>query len=73
MISYKAKKSLLYSELDLPRRNSFFDLIHKKFIHNIDTLYYSITVENDWKYDPNCTLFKGYLASFQEKALREME
>lgn len=73
LISYKAKKSILYSELDSPRKHHFFDFTQKKFMHNIDTLYYSITVKNDWKYDSNCILFKSYLASFQESALKQME
>ncbi|MCM0627501.1 hypothetical protein M5J14_23810 [Lysinibacillus sp. OL1_EC] len=69
MISYSAKKTLLYQEIDDDTRKSYFDFTQKKFLHNIDTLYYVIKLKNDWKYDPNALLFKEYMDKFQAQAL----
>ncbi|MED3798987.1 hypothetical protein P4604_16555 [Lysinibacillus capsici] len=69
MISYSAKKTLLYQEIDDDRRKSYFDFTQKKFLHNIDTLYYVVKLKNDWKYDPNALLFKEYMNKFQAQAL----
>lgn len=70
MITYGAKKSVLYEEFDTDRNKEFFDLKTRKFLHNIDSLYYVIKVKNDWKYDSNALLFKDYLDRFQSLALR---
>lgn len=69
MISYSAKKTLLYQEIDEETRKNYFDFSQKKFLHNIDTLYYVIKLKNDWKYDSNALLFKEYMDKFQSQAL----
>lgn len=73
MISYSAKKSLLFSELDLDKRKLFFDFTQKKFIHNIDSLYFSVKVKNDWKYDNGVQLFLNFLENYRENALKSFE
>lgn len=73
MISYKTKKTVLYKELDSAKRKEFFDFTQKKFMHNVDTLYYTIKVNNDWNYDPNCQVFKGFLDEWQHSAVKVNE
>jgi len=40
------KRTDFYNELDKPKRE-IFDCIRQKYIHNIDTLYYTIFLKND--------------------------
>lgn len=61
MIVNQVKKTLLYSELNEVDRKSFFDLRNQKFVHNIDSFYLVIKVENDWNTDINCRQFVNYL------------
>ena len=68
MISYKAKKSRLYSEFSSEQSKEYFDFTQKNFMHNIDTLYYVIKVKNDWRECPNVHFFKSLLIQYQEKA-----
>jgi hypothetical protein len=73
MISYSAKKSLIYQELDSEKRTKFFDLTQKKFIHNIDSLYYVVKVKNDWNYDKGCQLFISFLEKYRSQAVKSFE
>ena len=73
MISYSAKKSVLYKELDQDTRKQYFDFTCQKFLHNIDTLYYVIKLDLDWKTNPNALLFKDYLRRFQRDAMESSE
>lgn len=66
MISYSAKKSILYEELDKEKRMQFFDFTQKKFIHNIDSLYYVVKVKNDWNYDQGVQLFLKFLEGYRK-------
>ncbi|MGN7119059.1 hypothetical protein ACTHQ8_22725 [Lysinibacillus odysseyi] len=68
MIPYSAKKSLIYKEMFDEKRTYFFDMKQKKFLHNIDTLYYVVKVKTDWLYDPNAIYFKDLLQAYQNKA-----
>lgn len=47
MITHLAKKSLLYNELEPQKREEFFSLKNRKFLHNIDSLYYVVRLEDD--------------------------
>lgn len=69
MITYAAKKSLLYSELDDQTRKKYFDFSTKKFLHNIDSLYYTVKLKNDWEFDINAQIFKEHLSNYQKLAL----
>lgn len=40
--------SLIYSELNKEELNNWFEMKHKKFLHNIDTFYYSVKLDNDF-------------------------
>ncbi|MDU1848466.1 MAG: hypothetical protein E6778_23420, partial [Niallia nealsonii] len=73
MISYSAKKSLIYSELDKPERDQYFDFTQKKFLHNIDSLYYVVKVKNDWNHDEGCKMFVGFLESYRKQAVKTYE
>jgi len=73
LISYHAKKSILYRELDEEKRKAYFDFSQKKFLHNIDSLYYVVKLKNDWRYDENASVFKSYLEKFQQLAFSSDE
>ena len=73
MISYSAKKSILYEELDKEKRMQFFDFTQKKFIHNIDSLYYVVKVKNDWNYDQGVQLFLKFLEGYRSQAIKSYE
>lgn len=73
MISYNAKKSLIYSELEHDDRQHFFDFKKEKFIHNIDSLYYVVKVKNDWNNDPGCISFVSYLEKKKMESLNSFE
>lgn len=47
MIHYAHKKSLIYSEFDEENNKYWFDFKQQKFLHNIDTYYYSINISFD--------------------------
>lgn len=73
MISYTAKKSKIYSELDPENRLKFFDFTQKKFIHNIDSLYYVVKVKNDWNYDRGVQLFLSFLEGYRKHAIKSYD
>ena len=43
----------IYQELDEKNRNFWFDYKQKKFLHNIDTFYYSVKLCDDFRSDTN--------------------
>lgn len=73
MITYKAKKSVLYKELDKEKREHFFSLTCQKVIHNIDSLYYVIKLKNDWSKDEGCKLFKSFLEKYRQEIVKTNE
>lgn len=73
LISNFAKRTEIYAELDNDKRLQFFDYKSKKFLHNIDSLYFSVKVKNDWKYDAGVQLFLNFLEGYREKALMSYE
>ena len=44
-------KTLIYKEFDECENQYWFDFKQKKFLHNIDTFYYSVKFWNDFTYD----------------------
>lgn len=48
MIDERMTKCILYNELSEEDRISFFDLRQRKFLHSIDTFYYSVSFGNDF-------------------------
>jgi hypothetical protein len=51
LIVDRQKNNLIYYELSEDERVNWFDLKDKKFLHNIDTFYYSIKLTNDFTAD----------------------
>ena len=43
----------IYQEMDEKNRNFWFDYKQKKFLHNIDTFYYSVKLCDDFRSDTN--------------------
>lgn len=63
MIENRFKNNLLYEELDDGKRFELFDLKQKKFLHNIDTFYYSVKLANDFtrdSEDSSCLALREY-------------
>jgi hypothetical protein len=73
LISNFAKRTAIFQELDNDKRKLFFDFKSKKFLHNIDSLYFSIKVKNDWKYDPGVQLLLKFLEGYREQAIKSFE
>ena len=73
MISYRAKKSLLYKEFDSDNRIKYFDYKNRSFLHNIDTLYYVVKLDCDWRNDVEALCFREVLYDFQQIALNESD
>lgn len=49
MIAYKQNEGCrIYSELDDQQNEYWFDFKREKFLHNIDTFYYSVKFQNDF-------------------------
>lgn len=73
MISRTTKSTLLYSELDAENRKVFFDRKDKKFIHNIDSLYYVVKVKNDWNHDEGVQLMLKILEGYRQHAIKSYD
>jgi hypothetical protein len=73
LIIKSIKNTVLYSELDQEKRKIFFDRKDKKFLHNIDSLYYVVKVKNDWNYDKGCLLFRDFLEVYRKQAIKSFE
>jgi hypothetical protein len=69
-INSSTKRTLIYKELSVEDQKKFFDLKQKKFIHNIDSLYYVVKVKNDWNNDSRCQLLVSLLAEAKSKAIK---
>lgn len=54
-------------------QRKYFDLTQRKFIHNIDSLYYVVKVKNDWNHDQGCQTFVSFLSEAKTKALKSYE
>lgn len=51
MIDTRLKTNLIFSELSSEQQVNWLDLKEKKFLHNIDTFYYSVKLINDFTQD----------------------
>lgn len=62
MIYHTSKESKIYNDFTDEQNNYWFDMKRqKKFLHEIDTYYYTITIDNDWYTDSNVRNFKAGL------------
>lgn len=62
----------IYQEFDEVDSNYWFDFKQKKFLHNIDTFYYSVKFLNDFTYDSKDKAVKHFRSYF-EHMYRDME
>ena len=61
-------KAEIYNEFDLEQQNYWFDFKQKKFLHNIDTFYYSVKFKNDFtagSRDTDVLEFREYFKKLQ--------
>ena len=69
MVSQRFNTNLIYTEFGADERLNWFDLKEKKFLHNIDTFYYSVKLLNDFREDTkdkSCIRFREYFSSMKE-------
>jgi len=59
--------SCIYKELDLDKQVYWFDFKQKKFLHNIDTFYYSVKFYNDFTSDSDDIQVKKFREFFTKK------
>lgn len=59
----RQSNSLIFKEFDDYKLENWFSIKDKKFLHNIDTFYYSVKLENDFtskSKDEACLFFRKY-------------
>lgn len=63
MIDTRLKNNLIFRELSSDEQLNWFDMKEKKFLHNIDSFYYSVKLVNDFRadsMDKACLRFREY-------------
>lgn len=79
MINYNVKQTKIYHEFSDSYNLNFFDRVREKYLHNIDTLYYTTTIFYDeWIYNnvfetPEFEGFREYLILKKQEALKTFE
>ena len=73
MIDKTTKKTILFNDLSEENQNKMFDVSMKKFIHNIDSLYYVVKIKGDWNTHEGCKSFVYYLKEQKEECLKTYE
>ena len=58
------KKSFIYNEFDEVENTYWFGFKQKKFLHNIDTFYYSVKFKNDFTNDSKDLSVKRFRRKF---------
>lgn len=58
MIDLRRTQSKIFTEFSEEKKQYWFDMNQKKFLHNVDTFYYSVKLENDFTENSHD---KGYL------------
>jgi hypothetical protein len=61
------KDNMISKEFDSEKRNFWFDMKQKKFLHNIDTLYYTVKLANDFTKDTDDTNVLSFINEFEKK------
>ena len=51
MIEFNRNKNHIFEEFDSDNLKYWFDFNQRKFLHNIDTFYYSVKFKNDFRND----------------------
>lgn len=74
MLDKRALKScLIQDEMDTENKQFWFDFKKKKFLHNIDTFYYSVKFKNDFTEDSKDSAvinFRKFLYAKQQQMLK---
>ena len=73
MITYNTKKSLIYEELSEEKRKEFFNLKGKKFLHNIDSLYYVVYLDVDYNSDVRSQQLVEYLDMKKRESIDNLD
>lgn len=63
MIDVKQTRNMIFEEMNEENQTYWFDMKQKKFLHNIDTFYYSVKLYNDFtkdSEDENVLKFRNY-------------
>lgn len=68
----RVEKSKLFQELDEEQRTYWFDMRTKKFLHNIDTFYYSVKLQEDFTRESRDKSVLAFRAAF-EKEKKKMD
>ena len=61
----------IFKELNKEEKAFWFDLKEKKFLHQVDTFYYSVKLKNDFtsdSFDPSCIAFRQFINDNLEKS-----
>ncbi len=61
------EKALILTEMNLENRNKWFDFKRQKFLHNIDTFYYSVTLKDDFTKETDSVTVKRFRRFFEKK------
>lgn len=64
MLDTKVLKSKLFNEFSKDNQKYWFDLNKDKFLHNIDTFYYSVKLQNDFTADSSDPSYKRLVKYF---------
>lgn len=62
---WKISKTQIYQEFDEVENTYWFDFKQKKFLHNIDTFYYSVKFTNDFTSDSKDSCVKHFRKYFE--------
>ena len=69
MIDYRNKNDLIFNEFDNESIMYWFDFKKKKFLHNIDTFYYSVKFKNNFlkdSKDQNVKKFRNFFKKYKD-------
>lgn len=67
MVDKNMYSCLLMNELSSDKQEEFFDYKKSKFLHNIDTFYYSVKFQNDFRYESKDENVKKFRKFFEIK------
>ena len=63
--SRELKQYRIYHELEETQKEYWFSYRQRKFLHNIDTFYYSVKLQNDFRSDTNDWDVLSFRRSFE--------
>ena len=62
MLDERYCDSLIFKEMSDEDKVRFFDLKQRKFLHNVDTFYYSVKLDQDFRGDSKDPLYKKFIS-----------